>query len=128
MMNSNWNYPTTIWFGAGRIKELANACTQLNIKNPLFVTDEGLIKLDIVEKSCDVLRTNDINFSIYSDVQGNPTKKNIENGVRPVEQLGDPRMSNIACGSAISKDTFSPSILMFSSEFSSAISSFHAMN
>ena len=80
-MNSNWNYPTTIWFGAGRIKELANACTQLGIKKPLFVTDEGLIKLDIVERSCDVLTNNGIDFSIYSDVQGNPTGKNVENGV-----------------------------------------------
>lgn len=81
MMNSNWNYPTTIWFGAGRITELPNACAQLDIKNPLFVTDEGLVKLDIVENTCEVLRNNNIDFSIYSDVQGNPTGKNVENGV-----------------------------------------------
>ena len=35
-MNSNWNYPTTIWVGEGRIKDLYLACNQLKIKKPLF--------------------------------------------------------------------------------------------
>ncbi len=81
MTNSNWNYPTTMWFGTGRISELAKACVQLGINNPLFVTDEGLVKLDIVERSCAVLKDNDIEYTIYSDVQGNPTGKNVEDGV-----------------------------------------------
>jgi alcohol dehydrogenase class IV len=82
MTNSNWNYPTTIWFGAGRIKELPRACVQLGIKKPLFVTDEGLVKLDIVKNTCKLLENNKVAFSVYSEVQGNPTGKNVEDGVR----------------------------------------------
>ena len=29
-MTGNWNYPTPIRFGAGRISELAEACAQRN--------------------------------------------------------------------------------------------------
>lgn len=82
MTNSNWNYPTTIWFGAGRINELAKACMQLGIKKPLFVTDEGLVKLDIVKNTCAILKKDKVEFSVFSEVQGNPTGKNVEDGVK----------------------------------------------
>ena len=81
MLTTNWNYPTNIWVGIGRINDLAKACQQLGMQNPLFVTDEGLVKLDIVENSLKVLNASNINYTIYSDVQGNPTGKNVENGV-----------------------------------------------
>ena len=48
-MNSNWNYPTTVWLGENRIKDLFLACENLNIKNPLFVTDKDLINLSMVK-------------------------------------------------------------------------------
>ena len=41
----NWNYPTTICFGAGKIEDLAKACLNLKIKSPLFVTDKDLLNL-----------------------------------------------------------------------------------
>jgi len=81
LANTNWNYPTTIWFGNGRINEISQACKKLGIKNPLFVTDEGLVKLDIVENTVNILKTDGLNFTVYSDVQGNPTEKNVVDGV-----------------------------------------------
>ena len=47
-MNSNWNYPTTMWVGKDRIKDLSIACKTLNIKKPLLVTDSGLAKSKIL--------------------------------------------------------------------------------
>ena len=41
-LSGNWNYPTAIRFGAGRIAELAEACRAAGIKRPLLVTDRGL--------------------------------------------------------------------------------------
>ena len=38
IQNINWNYPTPIWFGSGRIKEIQIACDDLNILKPLIVT------------------------------------------------------------------------------------------
>ncbi len=81
LTNTNWNFPTPIWFGAGRIKDLALACQHMGIKKPLFVTDEGLVKLDIVAQAVAVLEQHGIEFTIYSDVQGNPTGDNVTNGV-----------------------------------------------
>lgn len=80
-VSTNWNYPTTIWFGNGRINEMVAACKKLGIKNPLFVTDEGLVKLDIVEKARNILEKGGLPFTVYSDVQGNPTERNVTDGV-----------------------------------------------
>ena len=44
-MKFNWNYPTTVWVGKNRINDLSKACYNLNITNPLFVTDKDLISL-----------------------------------------------------------------------------------
>ena len=46
-LTGNWNYPTTIKFGAGRIKELAAAVKSAGIKKPLLVTDPVLAKLAV---------------------------------------------------------------------------------
>tara|TARA_B100000700_G_scaffold3177_1_gene3722 strand:+ start:1157 stop:2317 length:1161 start_codon:yes stop_codon:yes gene_type:complete len=78
MENMNWNYPTSIWFGINRIKEVQIACDNLNIKNPLIVTDPGILKTSIITKVISSL-SNETN--VYSDVQGNPTGENVQNGV-----------------------------------------------
>ena len=78
MENMNWNYPTLIWFGLNRINEIQTACNSLNIKNPLIVTDPGILKTKIISK---VDKSLNSNSAIYSDVQGNPTGSNVINGV-----------------------------------------------
>lgn len=35
----NWNYPTAIKAGPGRIKELPDWCRELGMARPLLVTD-----------------------------------------------------------------------------------------
>ena len=47
-LKGNWNYPTSIRFGAGRIRELPDACRSLGMSRPLLVTDPGLAKLPMV--------------------------------------------------------------------------------
>ena len=42
-VKANWNYPTIIWAGPGRIAELPAACALLGIRRPLLVTDKGLV-------------------------------------------------------------------------------------
>ena len=44
----NWNYPTAMRFGAGRITELADCCKALGMSNPLLVTDPGLAALPMI--------------------------------------------------------------------------------
>jgi len=48
-LRGNWNYPTAVRFGAGRIGELADACAQAGIKRPLLVTDPGISSSTMVK-------------------------------------------------------------------------------
>ena len=79
MQNMNWNYPTNVWFGVDRSKEIQKACDTLGIKNPLIVTDPGLLQTSIIDEINSSLSSN---TQIYSDVQGNPTGLNVTNGVK----------------------------------------------
>ncbi len=79
MQNMNWNYPTNVWFGVDRSKEIQKACDTLGIKNPLIVTDPGLLQTSIIDEINSGLSSN---TQIFSDVQGNPTGSNVTNGVK----------------------------------------------
>ena len=81
MQKYNWNYPSTIWVGKNRINDIADACKNLNIKKPLLVTDQGLAKTEIVKNTLTVLKKNSLIASLYSNVVGNPTGTNVEEGV-----------------------------------------------
>lgn len=78
---ANWSYPTAIRFGAGRIKELAEACRAAGIQRPLLVTDAGLAKLPITAKAIDLIKEAGLPVALFSDVQSNPVDSNVEAGI-----------------------------------------------
>ena len=65
-------------FGENRVKEIQKVCNELNISNPLIVTDPGILKTNIIEKIQSSLTNKAM---IYSDVQSNPNGKNVSEGV-----------------------------------------------
>ena len=81
MQKYNWNYPTTMWVGQDRIKDLSIACKNLNINKPLLVTDKGLASSDIIQNSLSNLKQNSFEVILYSNVIGNPTGTNVDEGV-----------------------------------------------
>ena len=81
MQKYNWNYPTTMWVGQDRIKDLGEACKNLNIKKPLLVTDKGLASSDIIKNSLSNLKQAGFEVELYSNVIGNPTGTNVNEGV-----------------------------------------------
>ena len=81
MQKYNWNYPTTMWVGENRINDIAIACKSLGITKPLLVTDKGLVDSDIVKNTLSILKIQNINTKLYSNVVGNPTGKNVNEGV-----------------------------------------------
>ena len=44
----NWNYPTAILFGNGRVSELTKLCEALHMHCPLIVTDPGLAQFSFI--------------------------------------------------------------------------------
>ena len=82
MKKFNWNYPTNMWVGENRIDEINLACKELGIKKPLFVTDNNLINSKIVLDALKILKKNNISYEVFSEVIGNPTGKNVDDGVK----------------------------------------------
>ncbi|MBI2718700.1 MAG: iron-containing alcohol dehydrogenase [Rhizobiales bacterium] len=80
--NRNFNYPTALKFGAGRIKELAEHCKAHGIMRPLFVTDPGLAGLDLVKAIVDSVKQAGLGIAVFSEVRPNPVEANIIEGVK----------------------------------------------
>ena len=81
VLKANWNYPTKVWHGPGRIRELAKACKQAGISRPLLVTDAGLRDSAIVARARELLQTAGLAAPLFSDVKGNPTGGNVDAGL-----------------------------------------------
>ena len=77
----NWNYPTQVRFGVGRIKELASACRSLGMKRPLLVTDPGLAKLPMIGDALDALKKAGLGAAVFSAIKSNPVGQNVEDGL-----------------------------------------------
>ena len=80
-MKTNWNYPTSLWVGQNRVKDLSNACQNLKIKKPLFVTDKDLAGSSMVKNILFELEDNLNEINIFSNFSGNPIGENVEEGV-----------------------------------------------
>ena len=78
VLRGNWNYPTTIWAGPGRIAELPAACASAGIRRPLLVTDEGLAHSAMIKGALGSLK----DCALFSAVRGNPASIHVEAGLR----------------------------------------------
>jgi len=80
-MQANWNYPTAIKFGAGRIKELPDHVRAAGMTKPLLVTDKALGEMEITRRTLAILADAGIPAGLFSDVRSNPTDENLEAGL-----------------------------------------------
>jgi alcohol dehydrogenase class IV len=100
-LRGNWNYPTLIRFGAGRIVELPDACKTLGIRKPLLVTDPGLAALPIVANVVELCRKAGLPCDVFSDVQANPVEANVIAGVELYRRRGYDGVIAFGGGSAL---------------------------
>ena len=80
-LRGNWNYPTSIKFGAGRITELAEAAKAAGIARPLLVTDPFLATQPMVAAAKAQLDAAGLPCAVFSDVKPNPVAANVEAGI-----------------------------------------------
>src|ERR671913_2424751 len=85
---SNWNYPTAIRFGAGRILELAEACRSVGMSAPLIVTDPFLATQTMTKAALDQLITAGLKAAIFSDIKPNPVETNVYRGLEALKAGG----------------------------------------
>jgi len=96
-LRGNWNYPTTIWAGPGRIAELSVACTKAGMARPLIVTDEGLAGAPMIKDARAALK----NAAMFGAVRGNPALSHVEAGLRAYREGGHDGVVAFGGGSAL---------------------------
>ncbi len=77
----NWSYPTSVRFGAGRLRELGAAARAAGMTRPLLVTDPRLAELPPVERALQVLAADGIGAGLFCDVKPNPVAGNVAAGL-----------------------------------------------
>ena len=80
-MKANWNYPTQILAGAGRVEELPRVCFEHGMSNPLLVTDPGLATLPLVQNVLVSCRSEGLSIDCFSEIKPNPTGSNVIDGI-----------------------------------------------
>ena len=100
-LTGNWNYPTPIRFGPGRIRELAQTCREFGIECPLLVTDPGLAAMSMVTDAAQSCRDAGLPCEVFADVRANPVEANVAEGVRAWRDGGHDAVIGFGGGSAL---------------------------
>ncbi|HEY0414674.1 MAG TPA: iron-containing alcohol dehydrogenase [Allosphingosinicella sp.] len=94
--NANWNYPTAIRFGAGRVAELPEACGGVGMKRPLLVTDPALAEMAMVKEAVAASRAG-----LFANIHANPVGADVEAGVAAYRAGGHDGVVAFGGGSAL---------------------------
>lgn len=77
----NWNYPTHVRFGVGRIRELPTACSNVGMNRPLLVTDKGIAALPMIAEAVAENVRAGLPTAVFDEVKSNPTGANVAAGI-----------------------------------------------
>ncbi len=97
----DWNYPTPIRFGPGRIVELPEVCKEIGLNAPLLVTDRGLRGSAPFERVVAVLRSAGIEAPSWPHVEPDPTEATVAAGVDACRRHGCDGIVAVGGGSAL---------------------------
>ena len=75
-----FNYPTTILYGAGALAELANRLSTSG-DTFLLVTDSGLVSAGLADRVLAALRSKTVGVELFSGVHANPVEADVRAGV-----------------------------------------------
>ncbi|WP_454785880.1 iron-containing alcohol dehydrogenase [Legionella sp. WA2024007413] len=100
-LTANWNYPTSIKVGAGRIRELVEVCHTLEMNAPLLVTDSNFAKLPVVESILAHCQDAGLFCSVFADVKANPSGEHVMAGVDAYQKGNHDGIIALGGGSAL---------------------------
>ena len=101
LTNQDWTFPTNIAYGPGRLKEIGGICNNLDIKNPLIVTDKGSTKLPFIINLQNYLKSSDVKSDLFFDISPNPREDEVSNGVSKFKDGNHDSIIAIGGGSAM---------------------------
>ena len=100
-MISQFNFPTTIRFGAGAVKELPSYLKKNNLSKPLIVTDATVAQLDFMKEIVADLKAQGLGVEVFSDIHKNPVKSDVYKGTEAWDTTGSDCIVGIGGGAAL---------------------------
>jgi alcohol dehydrogenase class IV len=96
-----FNFPTTIRFGAGAVKELPAYLTKNNLKAPLIVTDPTIAQLPFFKRIVEDLKSKNISVEVFNDIHKNPVKSDVYKGTDVWDATNRDSIVGIGGGAAL---------------------------
>lgn len=96
-----YNFPTTIRFGAGAVKELPAYLQQNNLKAPLIVTDPNIVHLSFFKTIVSDLKKHSISVEVFHDIHKNPVKSDVYKGTDAWDHTNRDCIIGIGGGAAL---------------------------
>ncbi len=99
--HGNWSFPTSMVFGAGRVKELGDHVRAAGGSKALVVTDPGLAATPIIGVVTAALDAGDVPWTLWSGVRPNPVEADVFAGVKAYRQAGADCVIGVGGGSPL---------------------------
>ena len=96
-----YNFPTTIRFGADSVKELGDYLKTNNLARPLIVTDPIVAQLEFFKNILHDLNNKGISVEVFSDIHKNPVKSDVYKGGDAYDQSNRDSIIGIGGGAAL---------------------------
>jgi len=96
-----YNFPTTIRFGAGSSKELGDYLIKNNLSKPLIVTDATVSQLDFFKEIINDLKKKNISVEVFHEIHKNPVKSDVYKGTEVYDDTGRNAIIGIGGGAAL---------------------------
>ncbi len=96
-----YNFPTTIRFGAGVVNELGDYLKNNKLSNPLIVTDPVVAQLEFFKSIISELKKKNIGVEVFSDIHKNPVKSDVYKGTDAYDNTHRDSIIGIGGGAAL---------------------------
>ncbi len=96
-----YNFPTTIRFGAGSSKELGDYLIKNGLIRPLIVTDPNVSQLDFFKEILVDLQRKNISVEVFHDIHKNPVKTDVYKGTHAFDETHRNGIVGIGGGAAL---------------------------
>jgi 4-hydroxybutyrate dehydrogenase len=83
-----WAFPTTIVFGNGAVRKVAEAVKRAGATRALVVCDAGVVKVGIAERVRTLLEEGGVAAKVFDRVDPNPVEQNVFDGVEAYRAHG----------------------------------------
>jgi len=96
-----YNFPTTIRFGAGSVNELGDYLIKNNLSKPLIATDPTVAQLGFFKTIVSDLKKKNIDVEVFGEIHKNPVKSDVYKGTDVYDQTKRDSIIGIGGGAAL---------------------------